>query len=254
MMCFVSWSYRKGKVIIPGGMILEVYSYSCAGTFHAERNMPNEDCVATLKNDNLVVSVVTDGAGGKKAGKEAAQLLAPDFAEWIFSTFQELYCRKGDYVRAEAVRIIDSLLKAYAQSHGYEENDLACTLMASAIDSEGRCFCIHLGDGIVLRRMAGDSVNSAEVVSPPENGLTSQETFLSMNCNMWRHIRYCRWKDPKTDCIISLSDGAQTHIAKLENTEGWSINTSCQLDAKSIIQYLINAQPSDDHSFAIISK
>lgn len=233
---------------------MESYSYSQAGTFHVERNMANEDCVVTLKSDNLAVSVITDGAGGKKAGKEAAQLLAPAFAEWIFNTFLELYYRKGDFVRGEAVRIINSCLKAYARSHGCEENDLACTLMASAMDSKGRCLCIHLGDGVMLRRMDGDETDQAEVVSLPENGPTAQTTFLTMNCNMWQHIRYCRWKDPNTECIISLTDGAQAHVAKMDNTEGWSLAASCQLDAQHIIEYLINEQPSDDYSFAVISK
>lgn len=233
---------------------MEGYFYSSAGKLHKELNMPNEDCVAILKNDNLVVSVITDGAGGKKAGKEAAQLIAPAFADWIYTNFWELYYRNGDFVRGEGVRIINSCLKVYAQSHGYEETDLACTLMAAAIDAEGRCLCLHMGDGVVLRRMAGQDINRAEIVSPPENGLTSQETYLTMNCNMWRHMRYCRWKDPETECIISLSDGAQTHITKLDNAEGWTITSSCPFDGRSIVNHLRCQQPVDDYSFAIISK
>lgn len=233
---------------------MEGYSYSSAGKLHKELNMPNEDCVVIQKNDDLAVSVITDGAGGKRAGKEAAQLIAPAFAEWIYTNFGELYYRNGDFVRGEAVRIINSCLKAYAQSHCYEETDLACTLIASAMDSEGRCFCIHLGDGVVLRRLAGQDIYCAEIVSPPENGLTSQETYLTMNCNMWRHIRYCRWKDPETECIISLSDGAQTHIVEPYSVEGWSITASCQLDAGNLMNHLMHRHPVDDCSFTIISK
>ena len=235
-------------------MILESYSYSCAGKFHTELNMPNEDCVVILKKEDLAVSVITDGAGGMNAGKEAAELIAPTLAEWIYTNFEELYYRNGDFVRGEAVWIISSCLKAYAQSHGYEESDLACTLMAAGIDAEGRCICLHLGDGVILRRMTRDDINRAEIVSPPENGLISQETYLTMNCNMWKHIRYCRWKDPETECIISLTDGAQTHIAKLDNAEGWAITSSCPFDSEKIINYLLHQQPVDDHSFTIISK
>lgn len=233
---------------------MESCSYSCAGSFHTELNMPNEDYVVILEKENLVVSVITDGAGGKKAGKDAAQLIAPTLAEWIYTNFEALYYRNGDFVRGEAVWIINSCLKAYSQSHGYDETDLACTLMATAMDSEGRCLCLHMGDGIVLRRMAGADINRAEIVSPPENGVTSQETYLTMNCNMWKHIRYCRWKDLKTECIISLTDGAQTHIAMLDNADGWSITLSCPFDSGKIINHLIHQQPVDDHSFTIISK
>lgn len=233
---------------------MESYSYSCAGNYHTELNMPNEDYVVILEKEDLVVSVITDGAGGKKAGKDAAQLIAPTLAEWIYTNFETLYYRNGDFVRGEAVWIINSSLKAYAQSHGYDETDLACTLMATAMDSEGRCLCLHMGDGIILRRMTGADIDRAEIVSPPENGLTSQETYLTMNCNMWKHIRYCRWKDPETECIISLTDGAQTHIAILDDAEGWSITLSCSLDGGNIIDHLIHQQPTDDYSFSIISK
>lgn len=233
---------------------MESYCFSNPGEYHRERNMDNEDCVIVLENDKLVVSVITDGAGGKKAGKEAAQLLAPAIAKWIRENFLELYYRNGDLVRGETVRIINACLKPYAQSHGYEEADLACTLMAAAMDSEGRCLCIHLGDGVILRRMKGDDINRAEVVSLPENGLTPGATYLTMNCNMWRHVRYCRWNDPNTECIISLTDGAQTHIATLDNAEGWTITLSCPFDVGEIINHLMHQEPVDDYSFAIIFK
>lgn len=228
--------------------------FSHTGKYHIEHNMPNEDCVVILKNDDLAVSVIADGAGVKKAGKEAARLIVPAIAEWIYDAFLELYYRNGEYVRREAVRIINICLKSYAKSNGIEENDLACTLMAAAMDSDGRCLCIHMGDGVILRRMEGYDIKQAEVISPPENGLTSKTTYLTMNCNMWGHIRYCRWNDPETECIISLTDGAQTHIADLENAEGWSVTASCQLDARNVVNHLMCQHPVDDYSFAIISK
>lgn len=232
---------------------MESYCFSNPGEYHRERNMDNEDCVIILENDELVVSVITDGAGGKRAGKKAAQLLAPAIAKWIRENFLELYYKNGDLVRGEAIRIINACLKPYAQSHGYEETDLACTLMAAAIDSEGRCLCIHLGDGIILRQNDKYCGDVAEVISPPEKGASLGSTFLTMNCNMWRHIHYCRWRTQKYDHIIMMTDGASDHIADLRGMDGWSIKVPCQLDAKSIVNYLKDQHPVDDYSFALIS-
>lgn len=233
---------------------MESYSFSRAGKFHTERNMPNEDYVAILKDDDLVVSAITDGAGGKKAGKEAAQLIAPVIAEWIFDTFWEQYYRDGEVVRREAVQIINSRLKPYAQTHGIKETDLACTLIVAAMDSQGRCLCIHLGDGVILRRNMKHAANQADIVSTPENGATKNATFLTMNCNMWQHIRYCRWRNPDTECIITLSDGAQIPVVELDSVEGWLVTASCLLDEKSIVAHLILQSPTDDCSLAIISR
>lgn len=233
---------------------MNIFFLSCAGKYHTALNMANEDCIATRKNDNLVVSAITDGAGGKTAGKEAAQILAPIMADWMFNTFLDQYYRCGDIVRREVVEIVSKNLKQYARTNGIDETDLACTLMVSAMDSDGHCLCIHLGDGVILRQNTGYDKIRADIVSAPENGLTRNTTFLTMNCNMWQHIRYCRWKDPNTEYIIMLTDGAQTHIVDLSKTNGWSVIASCQLDAAHISERLASQYPEDDYSIAIISQ
>ena len=50
-----------------------------------------------------------------------------------------------------------------------------------------------------------------------------------------------------------LTDGASDHIADLNRIDGWSLKVPCQLDAKSIVNYLKDQHPVDDYSFALIS-
>lgn len=199
-------------------------------------------------------AVVTDGAGSTKAGLIAAQVLAPEILGWISESFDEIYYGDGDAVRRQAVQIIFNCLRGYAIDHNIDETELACTFSAAAMDSNGRCLCINFGDGIILRQKQRDGSNVADVVSRAEKGLTANSTYLTMNCNMCKHIRFYRWKDANTISIILMTDGAAKHIAPEGGMDLWSLIAPCQLDEIHVQNYLDRSEPEDDYSFVILER
>jgi len=216
--------------------------------------MPSEDYVVTHIAPTMGAAVVADGAGSSKAGLIAAQILAPRILHWICESFEEICYGDGEIVRRKAVQIITKCLRTYAVDHDIDETELACTLSAAAMDSKGRCLCINLGDGIILRQKEGHPKNVADIVSRPENGLIANSTYLTMNCNMWEHIRFYRWMDDTTTSIIMMTDGASEHIAPGDCTDHWHLTAPCQLDTIHAQTYLEHTTPEDDYSFAMIVK
>ena len=215
-----------------------------------KQNKPNQDYALVLERGGISVAVLADGAGSFDAGGAAARLLVPEIVEWISSNFLELYYCDGAIVRKRLVYLITKLLRGYSEKHNLDSSDLACTLIAVAVDSQGRGIAFHLGDGIILRKRDQDTCYS--VVSAPENGLTSNATYLTMNCNMLEHCRFYRLQETTPYRLIAMTDGAAAHLVEQRGRDGWVYTGPCFGDADSLLRYLEGIDSSDDYSLAIL--
>ena len=230
--------------------ISDVFVISNTGKYHMKQNKPNQDYALALEKGGISVAVLADGAGSFDAGGAAARLLVPEIVEWISSNFLELYFCDGVIVRKRLVYLISKLLQGYSEEHNLDSSDLACTLIAVAVDSQGRGIALHLGDGIILRQR--DPGEYCSVISSPENGLTTNTTFLTMNCNMFEHCRFYRLRETGTFRLIAMTDGAAAHLVEQRGRDGWVYTGPCFGDADSLLRYLEGIDPSDDYSLAIL--
>lgn len=220
------------------------------GRYHTDTQSANEDHCAAYSGDALAVSVLCDGAGGAGAGGEAAKVVSELLAGILRARFSELYYCEGSQARAVIVRLVTDALREYSLETGTGEQELACTILASAMDREGRCICFHLGDGIILQREQGEM----RVVSPPMNGLVPGSTYLTMNCDMWRHLRYYRWQSPDTAQLLMLSDGAAEHLVRREPGTGWKFLPESSGNLGFLEAWLLGRDPWDDYSVASLSQ
>lgn len=203
-----------------------------------------------MTNDSVAVVVACDGAGGLGAGGIAAKLASETVAKELLLTFNELYCMDSASARWSIAKAVTACLSSYAEQYNLASSDLACTIVAAAMDIEGRCICFHLGDGIIFRRKI-DCI-SWDIVSSPRNGLAKNTTYLTMNCNLWHHLQYYRWKDLKIESILLLTDGASEQLARRTADCGWRFTGLCQQDASDIKKLLKTIDPQDDYSCGII--
>lgn len=224
--------------------------FSRTGRYHSDQRMPNEDYCQVRNTEHLTIAVLADGAGGFEAGRVAAQLLVPEVVEWLASTFLEQYYCDGVTVRASLIQLITKIFRTYAEEHNLDPKEFACTLIAVAVDSQGRGIALHLGDGIILRQRDQDVCCS--VISNPENGLTSNATYLTMNCNMFEHCRFYRLQEAQPFCLLAITDGAAAHLVERSGKEGWIYTAPCCLEANTLLQYLEEIEPIDDYSVAIL--
>jgi hypothetical protein len=204
-----------------------------------------------LNTDQLTVAVLADGAGVAEAGGMAAQILVPAIADWLASSFQEQYYCDGATVRRRLTQLITRLFRSFAEDHGLDPKELACTLIAVAVDTEGHGIAIHLGDGIILRKRQQDT--HIGVVSSPENGLVSNATYLTMNCNMYEHCRFYRFSETGPFQMIAMTDGAAAHLVERRSKEGWVYCAPCSPEPEILLNYLTASDPMDDYSFFVVS-
>ena len=234
-----------GVVCISG-----VFVISNTGKYHMKQNKPNEDYALALEKGGISVAVLADGAGSFDAGGVAARLIAPEIVEWMSSNFLELYYCDGAIVRKRLVYLITKLLRGYSERQNLNSSDLACTLIAVAVDPKGRGIAFHLGDGIILRQR--DQGACCSVISSPENGLTTNTTYLTMNCNMFEHCRFYRLQETGPFRLIAMTDGAAAHLVEQHGRDGWVYTGPCFWEEDSLVKYLEGIAPTDDYSLAIL--
>ena len=230
--------------------ISNVFVISNTGKYHMKQNKPNQDYALALEKGGISVVVLADGAGSFDAGGVAARLLVPEIVEWMSSNFLELYYCDGAIVRKRLVYLITKLLRGYSEKHNLNSSDLACTLIAVAVDSKGRGIAFHLGDGIILRQR--DQGTCCSVISSPENGLTTSTTYLTMNCNMFEHCRFYRLQESGPFRLIAMTDGAAAHLVEQRGRDGWVYTGPCFWEEDPLVKYLKGVAPSDDYSLAIL--
>ena len=242
---------RRSRINYLGGVfILECVVFSEAGSYHRTQEQANEDAIVSMTNDSVAVVVACDGAGSLSAGGIAAKLASETVAKELLLTFDELYCSDSASARWNLAKAVTACLSSYGEQHNLATSDLACTIVAAAMDTEGRCICFHLGDGIIFRRKT-DSI-SWDSVSSPRNGLTKNTTYLTMNCNLWHYLQYYRWKDPKTESILLLTDGASEHLVRRGRDYEWRLMRKCQSNTTNIKKFLESIDPHDDYSCGMI--
>ena len=81
----------------------------------------------------------------------------------------------------------------------------AWTMLAAAMDQQGRWCLFHLGDGAVL----GKPYSSSDwmIVSYPQRGLVPGSTTLTMNGAMFENLRFYRSDHPSFGTLFLASDG-----------------------------------------------
>ena len=188
-------------------------AFAKTGYYHKEHRISCEDYYSVIEEDNLSVLVICDGAGNKKGGAVAAKLVSEIVSKYLYENFEKLYFMDSGDAKRRMVQKIDHCLSEYSKTEGIIEKELACTIIAIAIDNNQRCLCLHLGDGIVLHYKHHQSV--PRVISSPMNGLSTKFTFLTMNCDLNQYLQFYRWQENTKGTFLLMTDGAQEHFVKI---------------------------------------
>lgn len=202
------------------------------------------------KCNSIRAVAACDGAGSRKEGKTAASLISVFLANELANKFDSLYYSDSESAKIKTIRAIEHCLSTYAREENIVPSELACTIVAAAMDDDGRCICFHLGDGMILRRKAGK--NSWDIISNPRNGILHSTTFLTMNCSLLSNLQYYRWKDSEMQQLLLMTDGASDHLASRSADGGWEFKEKYSYDL--IRSYLKSVSPKDDYSFGIIAR
>lgn len=181
-------------------------SFSYAGRCHALSPERNEDVVLERDCGTHNVVVLCDGAGGCANGKAAARLTAEAAAGFLSFRFERCLLEAPEVLRCEMASLITEALTDAAQKAGADPRSFGCTVMAAAMDRQGRWCLFHLGDGTVLGKPGSSS--GWVIFSYPQSSLLPGGTSLTMNGPMFENLRFYRQDFPAGSALMLMTDGA----------------------------------------------
>lgn len=176
------------------------------GIYHIHNHTLIEDHYSLKQNDALAVAVLCDGAGSAQYGSTAAKIISRLLSKYIYENFYTIFGALSDIVLREVTQMIDGKLIEYSNRKSIDVHEMASTVMAVAMDRNGRCICLHLGDGIILRKNKSDT--EFDIVSSPQNGISENTTYLTMNCSIAEKMKFYRWNDDDIFELVLMTDGA----------------------------------------------
>lgn len=226
--------------------------FSRPGSFHIQTGAPNEDRAAVVTRGGVTAAVVCDGAGSAPHGADAAALTARTLAPMLAKEFTALFEADGASFRLRILRAVEQALEQYSLRAGIEAGELACTILAAAVNDRGQCICLHLGDGILLQKRRQE--DGPSVVSAPMTGLAPHSTYLTMNCDLSRFLRCYRWEDAHLEQLLLLTDGAAEHLTRLQGGKGWVYTGPLPMDLTAMLPHLTRMCPRDDHSAVLLTR
>lgn len=226
--------------------------FSRPGSFHLQAGIPNEDRATVVTHGGVTAAVVCDGAGSARHGADAAALTAQTLAPMLAKEFTALFETDGASFRLRILRAVEQALEQYRLRTGIPAQELACTILAAAMNEQGQCICLHLGDGILLQKRQCE--DGPSVVSAPMTGLAPHSTYLTMNCDLSRFLRCYRWEDAHLEQLLLLTDGAAEHLTSLQGSRGWVYTGPLPMDLAAMLPHLTRLRPRDDHSAVLLTR
>jgi len=197
---------------------------SVMGQSHQTSQIPCQDkfsCKVSVDGRWLSVAV-SDGAGSALNAEAGAEITSTIFCEELLGLSKQLEFRApGEWINdfvVECVLKVRNQLRSKAKSDDIKS--FHCTLVAALVGPEGG-FSIHIGDGSIFGgQFKNDSkggeveLNSNFVISKPENGEYTNETFFITEGNWIKHLRVTPL--PRLDWVVACTDGGAALILEKE--------------------------------------
>lgn len=185
--------------------------FSFPGRIHRELGKPNEDAAVHLICGDHRVVVLCDGASLCSNGQAAASLTANAVAGYLAFRFEQCLMEPEDVLRRELTQVITKVLTNAAEQGEADPGQFACTVLAAAMDRQGRWCMFHLGDGTAIGKL--DVSSEWMSMSYPQTCLQSGGTSLTMNGSMFEMLRFYRQIYPASRSLMLTTDGGMDLFA-----------------------------------------
>lgn len=218
---------------------------------------PCQDRAAGFVYDDIAGVVLCDGAGSCAHSERAAQCLTEWLPEYLKVNFSKLY-----HTPAEAAAAMARAGQAALSGLGLPPEECWCTMLFYAVSADGSWLCGHIGDGYIFRVYQ----ETTKLLSAPENGRTSSETYFLSEPNAAQHLRIQCGKLPEPHAVLLTSDGGGDTLfdqllrkpaPAVEQLCGWLAspkNDECTINEAltQIVQGKMASGTEDDVSVAML--
>ena len=185
-----------------------IVSVSITGPYHKQKGLKCQDFCAYLKKGKKIVAVASDGAGSVKYGRLGAKYVCEALCRTLGST--SLKNIRQNII--DAIEVARDKLSCHRLNHSKDESgliDFSATVVGMVYDGKKGLF-FHIGDG------AGIALSAKEeekyVVSEPENGIFSSETFFFTMDDWKDSLRFTPFEEAKS--VFLMTDGVTCFALK----------------------------------------
>lgn len=168
------------------------------GPYHKTKGLEGQDRFACQTKGQKIVAVVSDGAGSAKYGKIGAKTICQRLCDILLRADMK-DIRQGIVDGIESVR--DELVLHRFNKPKNENGliDFAATVVGVVYEKNKGVF-FHIGDGAGIAMM-----QNACVISEPENGIFTSETFFFTMDDWKDSLRFTPFKEANS--IFLMTDG-----------------------------------------------
>lgn len=180
---------------------------SCAirGRSHERNDLPCQDKVKSLVEEDFAFSGLADGAGSASLSHFGAESALEFCAQYFKDRFDEMSeADDGVLIKREILCGLVDALSATAQAHGSTLKELASTLLVVAV-RKGIVIILHIGDGVIGYRKNGQ----LHVATSPVNGEYANTTVFTTSANALQQMQLIKAPIKDIDGFVLMSDGTE---------------------------------------------
>lgn len=180
---------------------IKVAAATIQGPMHLNKNLPCQDYCRYSSRGRNFVAVVSDGAGSAKYGKIGAKTVCGTLIDLL----RNCKFSNAEGTVKKAIETARGKIRRHRLNRNRKTDDMAdfSATVVGVIYYNGCGVFFHIGDGAALAFNESDSNDF--VVSPPENGNFSCETFFYTQENWLQNLRFTAFKN--ADAVFLMSDG-----------------------------------------------
>ncbi|MBR1601442.1 MAG: protein phosphatase 2C domain-containing protein [Alphaproteobacteria bacterium] len=178
-----------------------IISTSVRGALHKAKNLPCQDYYCTKCSGNKIVAIVSDGAGSAKYGKIGAKTVCETLCDILINS--NLKNIRKNVVKA--INIAREKLIFHRCNHCKTEEELInfSATVVGTFYCNGQGIFFHIGDGAGIAFSQGKYKDF--IISEPENGAYSCETYFYTMPDWKSSLRFTSYKD--VNRIVLMTDG-----------------------------------------------
>lgn len=184
------------------------------GSGHRKAGIPCQDCTLTYSLNGVHVVTLADGAGSARLSHFGARAVTSAMAHAVVRDFQCFINMSDEGIRAWARGVITYALEGVAKKEACRLSDLSSTLLLVAVKKQ-RFLALHIGDGVI----GCFEHHGLSVLSAPENGEFSNQTWFTTTLSKADSLRVYRGDVSSTSGFILMSDGVEPSLYDMRNKQ-----------------------------------
>lgn len=186
------------------------------GRGHRERQIPCQDSIYSIQNDNLAIIALSDGAGSASHSHYGARAAVETMSHYVEREFDKLYSLEEVEVVQELIATeLKYMLQELEDTHDQDIKTFASTLLLVAVKEE-RALILHLGDGEIGALQNNQSIP----ISSGWNGEYSNATVFTTSQHATKYMKLIKSKDAsKFEGFFLMSDGSAESLYSKKNKQ-----------------------------------